>query len=917
MSKNKNKTVILNVEETKSKPKIVLESEDSQEGPIWEVVDKELYKAIAKAVAYYVVNEPKYVFDYDYCEEFSYKYSQDGFDEDKLIYIEGDHDPKDYNTLYDFMNTSSNDYETDYNWGKYSYRENPIDFSVLMKAKDFMNENYDELVNKINVLPDDNIFKEVYLKEETVITRKEVVLNKTYNNTTENITQNTISKRIGEVPKDYYNDSYKKEAVDAILKTLNLDSYYAPDYFVYYYESIQNQDFKNIYLEGCSQLGYKDKSYKTIKFSGNEKEELLYSLINKFVKRNVSQIKPNVENAIKSCSHINTECTELGQCFYIDNGHSSIRNSKDYIKESIYKYGENLENYNEYIKLLAAILAYEIGQVPILKLKEVFQVEELLDKIFEHEIGIIIDMLYQEYKTRESIKRVLPREPKDYYPNARKINRKFILHVGPTNSGKTFESLQQLKASKSGIYLAPLRLLALEVQEKMNKDNVKCSLLTGEEEEFIEDATHICSTIEKLNFYQEYDMAIIDEAQMLEDYQRGSAWTAAILGLCAKEIHICMASYAKNIVIELINYCGDSYQIVEHTRDTELIVEKKSFDFLEDIQNGDAIVAFSKRKVLNIAAAINTKTNKTCSVLFGALPYKSRKKQFEDFSEGRTDILVTTDAIGMGVNLAIRRIIYMEDSKFDGKEMRKLKSSELLQISGRAGRKNIYDQGYVLMRDKNMINEYKRDIPELSKVYVGLTSHLCDVEGGIEDIIYAWENVNFNKPFVKADISNVKKILLHISDLSLRKNDKYKALFLPVNLDSPYEAELFHSYLSRISYNLADISFPRMPEIEYDNELKQLEDYSKGIDLYYSFCKVYGLTLDLNRVNKERERTCSKINNLLLSDSLETPKCNCCGRELEWDDNRYKCYRCYSGYRYSGYYEEEDWDDDDDWDDDF
>ena len=46
----------------------------------------------------------------------------------------------------------------------------------------------------------------------------------------------------------------------------------------------------------------------------------------------------------------------------------------------------------------------------------------------------------------------------------------YILHIGETNTGKTFRSLESLKQASSGCYLAPLRLLALEVYEKLNAD---------------------------------------------------------------------------------------------------------------------------------------------------------------------------------------------------------------------------------------------------------------------------------------------------------------------------------------------------------------------------------------------------------------------------------------------------------------
>jgi hypothetical protein len=57
-----------------------------------------------------------------------------------------------------------------------------------------------------------------------------------------------------------------------------------------------------------------------------------------------------------------------------------------------------------------------------------------------------------------------------------------------------------------------------------------------------------------------------------------------------------------------------------------------------------------------------------------------------DVTLSATDILVATDAIGMGLNLAIRRIIFSTMTKFDGKSRRPLSISEVKQIGGRAGR---------------------------------------------------------------------------------------------------------------------------------------------------------------------------------------------------------------------------------------
>jgi ATP-dependent RNA helicase SUPV3L1/SUV3 len=61
--------------------------------------------------------------------------------------------------------------------------------------------------------------------------------------------------------------------------------------------------------------------------------------------------------------------------------------------------------------------------------------------------------------------------------------------MGPTNSGKTKNALDYLRKAKTGCYLSPLRLLAMEVQQILQEshktdqgyfeDGVVCSVRTG------------------------------------------------------------------------------------------------------------------------------------------------------------------------------------------------------------------------------------------------------------------------------------------------------------------------------------------------------------------------------------------------------------------------------------------------------
>ena len=75
--------------------------------------------------------------------------------------------------------------------------------------------------------------------------------------------------------------------------------------------------------------------------------------------------------------------------------------------------------------------------------------------------------------------------------------------------------------------------------------------------------------------------------------------------------------------------------------------------------------------------------------MYGKLPPETRKEQTRKFNDPESEIryLIATNAIGMGVNLKIKRIIFqtLERRCGDG-EFEKIDEHEIQQIAGRAGR---------------------------------------------------------------------------------------------------------------------------------------------------------------------------------------------------------------------------------------
>jgi ATP-dependent RNA helicase SUPV3L1/SUV3 len=97
-----------------------------------------------------------------------------------------------------------------------------------------------------------------------------------------------------------------------------------------------------------------------------------------------------------------------------------------------------------------------------------------------------------------------------------------------TENAKTYQALQRLKsadiAEGGGLYCGPLRLLALEVYENLNRQGVFTNLMTGQEKREVPEATHTSCTVEMVNLDKMYDVAVIDEIQMIGNKERGYAW---------------------------------------------------------------------------------------------------------------------------------------------------------------------------------------------------------------------------------------------------------------------------------------------------------------------------------------------------------------------------------------------------------
>ncbi|NWU14637.1 SUV3 helicase, partial [Cephalopterus ornatus] len=161
------------------------------------------------------------------------------------------------------------------------------------------------------------------------------------------------------------------------------------------------------------------------------------------------------------------------------------------------------------------------------------------------------------------------------------------------------------------------------------------------------------------------------------------------------------------------------FQVRNYKRLTPLTVLDYALESLDNLRPGDCIVCFSKNDIYSVSRQIEAR-GLECAVIYGSLPPGTKLEQAKKFNDpdDPCKILVATDAIGMGLNLCIRRIIFNSIVKptvneKGEKEIDSIPTSQALQIAGRAGRfGSSFTQGEVTTMHREDLVQLKEILSE-------------------------------------------------------------------------------------------------------------------------------------------------------------------------------------------------------------
>ena len=322
------------------------------------------------------------------------------------------------------------------------------------------------------------------------------------------------------------------------------------------------------------------------------------------------------------------------------------------------------------------------------------------------------------------------------YADMSKSNQMVRLLQGDVGSGKTmvsfFSGLKCIFSGHQFALMSPTEILAKQHYENFKKfsfgSNIKCCLLTSSTT--ADDRKVILEKIRNGNVhaiigthslfqnnitYRSLGLVVIDEQHRFGLHQRLSLQRKSVAGKA--DLLLMTATPIPRTLIQ-IKYGDIDVSELENLPNkkeikTTIISISKVTTIIDRLNN----VCNSKNKVFWICPQIQSNENNNMSVnerydflkynmkhdisiVHGKMSEKDRDIQMNDFLEDRTNILVATSVIEVGIDIKAANIIVIENANNFG-------LSQIHQLRGRVGR-NDQESWCILLHDNNL-NEVSKN----------------------------------------------------------------------------------------------------------------------------------------------------------------------------------------------------------------
>ena len=409
---------------------------------------------------------------------------------------------------------------------------------------------------------------------------------------------------------------------------------------------------------------------------------------------------------------------------------------------------------------------------------------------------------------------------------------KIVAVLGPTNTGKTYLAIEKMLEFNSGIFGFPLRLLAREVYDKcVTKVGIeKVALITGEEKIIPDSAQYFICTVESMPKNKSVDFVAVDEIQMCADKERGHIFTDRLLNSRGEVLTMFLGSQImENIISDLL----PKVEFVKKNRFSTLTYS--GYKKISRLDRKSALIAFSIEEVYALAELVRRQKG-GAAIVMGSLSPKTRNAQVELYQSGDVDYLVATDAIGMGINMDIEQISFSSLKKFDGKKTRRLGTTEISQIAGRAGRyKNDGTFGVTGDCQNLEIGEIERiENHKLDSVKIlywrNSKLNFQDISDLINSLELKPRNLNLMRISDSID-ENVLRFL--VKDKKLKFSNNNLELLWECCQIPDFQKKAYGQHVDLVSgvFNFLTSKKNKIPNDFMKNQLKHLDKYHGNIDM--------------------------------------------------------------------------------------
>ena len=320
----------------------------------------------------------------------------------------------------------------------------------------------------------------------------------------------------------------------------------------------------------------------------------------------------------------------------------------------------------------------------------------------------------------------------------------------PTGAGKTriFELfVKSTEAQKLGqaVYTVPTRALANDKWSEWKKLGWNVGIATGDVAENLA-APVVVATLEtqreRILTGHAPGLLVLDEYQMISDSNRGLNYEMAMALPPSSTRLLLLSGSVRNPaeIVEWLNRLGRRVHLIQ-VKDRPVPLDDFSIENLPRVPSNvhgywpriaaGAVLAgltplliFAPRRreaekmAKQIAAALTVESplsiphseqallgrdltrllQKRVAYHHSGLPYSARSKWIEPLGkEGKLDVIVATTGLAAGINFSVKAVMVSSTTYGDGRFQRELRADELLQMFGRAGRRGIDEEGFVLV----------------------------------------------------------------------------------------------------------------------------------------------------------------------------------------------------------------------------